>query len=173
MYIGHDRLCVCLSVPCMHPDVTLRNGRECPLVVHHWVNLQLVHRFHYYDNICLCIQHYRPTLQCKRISVDVNSIWTTPSQSSLLKPDRNHNPNSDPILTTLSQVQWSLTITSQYLRLCIHTWLQGWHGGLTWSYKTNELQKLHRARNVSECLLAGLFCGKLVSYFVSRHGANT
>ena len=41
---------VCLSFTafphyCMDPDVTWRNGRECPLVVHYWVDFQLEHGF--------------------------------------------------------------------------------------------------------------------------------
>ena len=60
MYIGHGRLCVCVSVSlslavvphyCSDPDVTWGNGRGCPLVVHHWVDLQSVHGFRCYDNI--------------------------------------------------------------------------------------------------------------------------
>jgi len=39
MYIGHGRLCVCLSIAILHyctdPDVSWRNGRGCPLVVHY------------------------------------------------------------------------------------------------------------------------------------------
>ena len=62
MYIGHGRLCVCvcvcvcLSVPhyCTDPDVTWGNGRECPLVVHNWVDLQSIHGFCCYDNIRVC-----------------------------------------------------------------------------------------------------------------------
>ena len=49
-------VCVCLSLAtlphyCMDPDVTRRNGRGCPLVVHYWADLQSVHGFHCYDNI--------------------------------------------------------------------------------------------------------------------------
>ena len=56
MYIGHGRLCVCLSVAafphyCADPDVTWGNGRGCPLVVHYRADLQSVHGFHCYDNI--------------------------------------------------------------------------------------------------------------------------
>jgi len=56
MYIGHARLCVCLSLAafsyyCTEPDVTWGNGRRCPLVVHYWADLQSVHRFRCYDNI--------------------------------------------------------------------------------------------------------------------------
>jgi len=32
----------------------LGNGRECPLVVHYWVDLQSVHGFRFYVNIHLC-----------------------------------------------------------------------------------------------------------------------
>ena len=51
MYIGHARLCVCLSVPrriprLLHgPECKLRNGKEYPLVVQYWANLQSVHGF--------------------------------------------------------------------------------------------------------------------------------
>jgi len=42
---------VCLSVPVLHrPGCNLGNSKECPLVIHNWEDLQLVHRFHYYDN---------------------------------------------------------------------------------------------------------------------------
>ena len=56
MCIGHGCLCVCLSLAafphyCTDPDVSWGNGRGCPLVVHYWVDLQLVHGFRCYDNI--------------------------------------------------------------------------------------------------------------------------
>jgi len=40
MYIGYNRLCVCLSRAafphyCTDPDVTWENGRGCSLVVHY------------------------------------------------------------------------------------------------------------------------------------------
>jgi len=63
MYIGHVRLCVCLHVClslaafphyCTDPDVTWRNGRRCPIVVHCWADLQSVHGFRCYDNIRVC-----------------------------------------------------------------------------------------------------------------------
>jgi len=46
MYIGHGSLCVCLSLAAFphystDPDVTWGNGRECPLVVQYWMDLQL------------------------------------------------------------------------------------------------------------------------------------
>ena len=46
MYIGHLRLCVCLSLAafphyCTDPDVTWGNGRGFPLVVRYWADLQL------------------------------------------------------------------------------------------------------------------------------------
>jgi len=63
MYIGHGRLCVCLSVclsvphcipTLLHgPRCKLGNDRGCPLVVHYWVDLQSVHWFRCYDNIAL------------------------------------------------------------------------------------------------------------------------
>ena len=57
-FFGHRHVCVCLSRArflhyCTHPDVTLGNGRECPLVVYYWADLQLVHRFRCHDNRCL------------------------------------------------------------------------------------------------------------------------
>jgi len=44
MYIGHARMCVCVSVhgrmPTLlqDPDVTWGNGRGCPLVVRYWAH---------------------------------------------------------------------------------------------------------------------------------------
>jgi len=61
-YIGHKRLCVCLSV-CLSvprripvllingPGCNLGNGRGCRLVVHHWADLQSVRGFRCCDNI--------------------------------------------------------------------------------------------------------------------------
>jgi len=56
MYCGHARLCVCLSAAacphyCRDTDVTWRNGRVCPLVVHYLVDLQSVHGLRCYGNI--------------------------------------------------------------------------------------------------------------------------
>jgi len=58
MYCGHARLavCVCLSAAVrpqywMDPDVTWRRGTGCPLVVHCWADLQLVHGLRCYGNI--------------------------------------------------------------------------------------------------------------------------
>ena len=66
LYCGHARLCVCLSVClsvcvsvrgricshyCTDPDVTWGSGRECPLVVHYWADLQSVHWLRCYGNI--------------------------------------------------------------------------------------------------------------------------
>jgi len=56
MYIGHARLCVCLSLAslphyCTNPDVTWRSGSGYPLVVHYWTDLQSVHGSRCYDNI--------------------------------------------------------------------------------------------------------------------------
>ena len=49
-------VCVCLSLTafphyCMDPDVTLESGSRCPLVVHCWVDLQLVHGYSCYGSI--------------------------------------------------------------------------------------------------------------------------
>jgi len=69
--IGHGRLRVCLSVClslvtfphyCTDSDVTWRNGSGCPLVVHCWADLQLVHGFHCCDNIA-------PNAKCQRVLV--------------------------------------------------------------------------------------------------------
>jgi len=55
MYIGHGRLCICLSIPrriptLLHgPRCKLGNGRACPIVVHYWTDLQSVHGFRCYD----------------------------------------------------------------------------------------------------------------------------
>jgi len=66
MYIGHGRL-VCLSIAtfphyCTDLDVTWGNGRGCPLVAHHWADLQSVHGFRCYDNIV-------PNAKCQRLLV--------------------------------------------------------------------------------------------------------
>jgi len=62
MYIGHCRLCVSVHLSfaafphyCMDLGVTWGNGRGCPLVVHYWPDLQLVHGFRCYDNIRICL----------------------------------------------------------------------------------------------------------------------
>jgi len=49
-------VCVCLSATvcphyCTDPDVTWESGRGCPLVVHYWADLQLVHGLRCYGNI--------------------------------------------------------------------------------------------------------------------------
>jgi len=60
MYCGHVRLCVCLCVCvsvcacphyCTDADETCGSGRRCPLVVHYWADLQMVHGLRCYDNI--------------------------------------------------------------------------------------------------------------------------
>ena len=50
---------VCLSLAafphyCTDPGVSCGNGREFPLVVHCWANLQSMYGFRYYDNIHVC-----------------------------------------------------------------------------------------------------------------------
>ena len=64
MYSGHGRLCVCLSLSafphyCTDPDVSWENGRECPLVVHYWADLQSVHGFRCCDNIAPSAKFHR------------------------------------------------------------------------------------------------------------------
>jgi len=67
MYIAHDRLCVCVCAClsraaflhyCMGLNVTLGNGRVCPLVVHYWADSQLVHGFRCHGNRCVCTVLY-------------------------------------------------------------------------------------------------------------------
>jgi len=60
-------LSVCLSLTpythyCTDPDVTWRNGRGCPLVMHYRADLQSVHGFRCYDNIA-------PNAKCQRVLV--------------------------------------------------------------------------------------------------------
>jgi len=64
MYTGHARLPVCLSLAafphyCTDPDVTWRNGRRCPLVVHYWADSQSMHEFRCHDN--------SPNAKCQRV----------------------------------------------------------------------------------------------------------
>jgi len=64
MYIGYNRLCVCVSVClslaasphyCTDPDVTWGMvGGALHAVVHYWADLQSVHGFRCYDNIHVC-----------------------------------------------------------------------------------------------------------------------
>ena len=71
MFIGHGRLCVCVSVFCLSlaafpyyctdPDVSWGNGGS-PLAVHYWVDLQSVHEFRCYENIV-------PNAKCQRVLV--------------------------------------------------------------------------------------------------------
>jgi len=62
MYCGHARLCVCVPVClsvsgrmptllCTDSDVTWKSGSGCPLVVHHWADLQSVRGLRCYGNI--------------------------------------------------------------------------------------------------------------------------
>jgi len=74
---------VCLSLAtfphyCTDPDVTWRNGRGWPLVVHYWMDLQSVHGFRCYDNIV-------PNAKCHRMRVIALSLI---SQCSQLKLNR-------------------------------------------------------------------------------------
>jgi len=68
MYISHESVSVCLSVPrriptLLHgPGCNLGNGRWCPLVVHYWADLQSVHGFHSYDITA-------PNAKCQRVLV--------------------------------------------------------------------------------------------------------
>jgi len=72
MYIRHGRMCVCLSVClslatfphyCTDPDITWGNhGTGCPLIVHYWADLRLVHGIRCYDN-------RSPNAKCQRVFV--------------------------------------------------------------------------------------------------------
>jgi len=58
---------VCLSLAafphyCTYPDVSWRNGRGCPLVVHYCTDLRSVNGFRRYDNIA-------PNAKCERVLV--------------------------------------------------------------------------------------------------------
>jgi len=66
MYVGHGRLCVCLSLAalphyCMDPDevAAVVGGAIYTVVVHYWADSQSVHGFRCYDNIapneCECL----------------------------------------------------------------------------------------------------------------------
>jgi len=60
-------VCVCLSLDtfphyCTDPDISWGNGREFPLVVHYWADLQPVDGFHCYDNIA-------PNAKCQQVLV--------------------------------------------------------------------------------------------------------
>jgi len=72
MYIGHARLCVCVSLAafpyyCTDPDVTWGNGRRCPIVMHYCADLQSLHGFRCYDNIA-------PNAKCQRVRVLVLAL---------------------------------------------------------------------------------------------------
>ena len=76
-------VCLCLTASQHYrtdTDAALGNSRGCRLVVQCWADLQSVPGFRCYDNIYVRIQCYRPTVQCKRVSIDVNAICTTVSQ---------------------------------------------------------------------------------------------
>jgi len=67
MCSGHGRLCVFLSLAafphyCTDLDVSWRNARWCPLVVHCWADLQSMDGFRCYDNIV-------PNTKCQRVLV--------------------------------------------------------------------------------------------------------
>jgi len=68
MYIGHGRLCVCVSVArrilkLMHgPGYKLGEWEGCPLVVQYWADLQSVHGFRCYDNVA-------SNAKCERVLV--------------------------------------------------------------------------------------------------------
>jgi len=77
-------LSVCRRIPTLlhYPDVTLENGRGCPLVVHYWADLQSVHGFRCYDNIA-------PNAKCQRVLVLALCLYTT-----------------DGLLQTIGFLQW-------------------------------------------------------------------
>jgi len=56
-------VCVCpFTHYCTDPDVTLGNGRWCPLAVHCWADFQSVHGFRCCDSIA-------PNAKCQRVLV--------------------------------------------------------------------------------------------------------
>jgi len=88
MYIDHARLCVCPSLAafphyCTDLDVTCGNSRGCPLVVHHWADLQSVHGFRCYDNIA-------PNARCQRVLVFALCLVSSrrSGQTFVLQPHR-------------------------------------------------------------------------------------
>jgi len=68
MYSGQwSRPSECLSLAafphyCTDLDVSWGNCKGCPVVVHYWADLQLVHGFHCYDNKA-------PNTKCQRVLV--------------------------------------------------------------------------------------------------------
>jgi len=75
MYSGHDRMCVCWSVPRHIPTLLHEPEREwqgCPLVVHYWVDMQSAHGFHCYDNIPVC----------KLIALDTANVYSAECEMS-------------------------------------------------------------------------------------------
>ena len=101
-YISHEaqpgqnvrwpRPSACLCVYCMDQDVTWGNGRGCPLVVHYWVDLQLMHGFCCYNNIApnakcqwvlvvaLCLVLVCIILSCSRYISVISSYFKQYSQ---------------------------------------------------------------------------------------------
>ena len=81
MYIGHGRLYVrvCLSVPRRIPTLLQGPGcnlgewygKECPLVVNCWADLQSVHGFccYYNTDVCKLIVLYTASAQCRTRNV--------------------------------------------------------------------------------------------------------
>ena len=77
MYIGHGRLCVCLSLAafphyCTDPDVSWENVRGCHLVVHYWADLQ---SFHCYDNISPNAKRQRVLVLALCLVVSAKPDW--------------------------------------------------------------------------------------------------
>ena len=102
MYIGHGRLCVCLSVPRRIPTLlhglgyglgcNLGNGRGCPLVVYCWADFQSVDAFRCYDKIHVCtlIALYTATayraereMSASACTGSMASCYTVPNKDSL------------------------------------------------------------------------------------------
>ena len=79
MYSGHGRLSLAACPHyCTDPDVTWRNGRGCPLVVHCWAILQSVHGFRCYDNIhCKCVRRRTRNVSKCLYSLCVWWYWLT------------------------------------------------------------------------------------------------
>jgi len=80
MYCGHARLCVCPRPHahyCTDPDVTWGSGRGCPLVVHYWTDLQLVHGLRCCGNITRTwnVREYMLVLALCLVIISILDIW--------------------------------------------------------------------------------------------------
>jgi len=80
---------VCLSAAtclphCTDLDVTWRSGRGCPLVVHYWVHLQLVHGLRCYGNITRMRNVSEYMLTVLTLCLVLHSVYTLSHYSSYI-----------------------------------------------------------------------------------------